>query len=338
VPVSQDWDQRTKLTGVKVLKLGSRQAHHPALRIAARVAIAVLAVMLLSTALYVLSQRNVTTPVTKDDALRRFRATRAHEDAAEATPTPTSVPATASPAVTVRPGAPAAAKQANAASVRPGPASPAAQSTNASGPYTLPAEGVYSYHASGGDSVSLAGASHTYPSEVYDTVTHAGGCLWKSEFDIAKENESFRTLCSEPGRLSLLEDRREITYFGQKESEDPHCHPPFVFHDVTETTGATTNTVCDSSDAHIDAQSTYLGHEAVIVGATPVDAVHIKFHGTITGRARGTADEQLWVVPQTGLVLRWDRLEDADGDALFGANIHYHEKATFVLESLTPST
>jgi hypothetical protein len=44
------------------------------------------------------------------------------------------------------------------------------------------------------------------------------------------------------------------------------------------------------------------------------------------------------VLPQTGLVLRWERTADAAGNGFFGANIHYHEKATFLLESLTPST
>jgi hypothetical protein len=165
-----------------------------------------------------------------------------------------------------------------------------------------------------------------------------GGCLWKSEFDIAKENESTRTLCSEPGRLSLLEDKRQVTYFGQTETEDPRCHPPFVFHDVKQTPGSTTSGVCDSGDTHIDVQGTYLGHEPITIGATAIDAVRLRFHGTLTGRATGSADDQLWVVPQTGLVLRWERTADATGDALFGAKVHYHEHATFVLESLTPST
>jgi hypothetical protein len=308
------------------------------LRVAARVACAVLAVVLLATALFVLAQRHVTTPVTKDEALRRFRATRAHEDAAQQAIGFASPSAPPSTAVTARARASAPARQASSPPVSPGAASPGPQPVSGPGPYTPPAEGVYTYRATGGDSISIAGASHTYPSEVYDTVTHTGGCLWKSEFDIAEENKSTRTLCSEPGRLSLLEDRREVTYFGQAETEDPHCHPPFVFHDVTEVPGSTMSGVCDSSDTHINVQSTYLGHEAVIVGGTPVDAVRLKFHGTLTGRARGTADEQLLVLPQTGLVLRWERTADADGNAFFGANIHYHEKATFLLESLTPST
>jgi hypothetical protein len=323
---------------VEALKLGPRRARLRGLRVAMRVAIAVLAVVLLATALFVLAQRHVTTPVTKDAALRRFRATRSHEGAADAAPATTTPSALSSPVVTARAGAPAPARHANSAPVSLGAASPGSQSVGGPAPYTPPAEGVYSYRATGGDSISLAGASHTYPSEVYDTVTHTGGCQWKSEFDIAEENKSTRTLCSEPGRLSLLEDRRQVTYFGQTETEDPHCRPPFVFHDATEVPGSTISSVCDSSDTHIDVQSTYVRHETVTVGGSPVDAVHLKLHGTFTGRADGTADEQLWVFPQTGLVLRWERTEDAYASAAFGANIHYHEKATLVLESLTPST
>ena len=50
------------------------------------------------------------------------------------------------------------------------------------------------------------------------------------------------------------------------------------------------------------------------------------------------AEEDLWLVPQTGLVLRWDRTEDVEGNGFFTAHVQYHERATFVLESLTPST
>lgn len=323
---------------MKALNLGQRRVRNRGLRIASRVAIAVLAVVLLAAALFVLSQRNVTTPVTKGEALRRFRATRSQEDAATQSTAPTTPEAPPSTAVAAHFGAPVPAKRPGVTPAGAAPASPAAHPLDGVAGYTAPAEGVYSYRATGGDSISLAGASHTYPSEVYDTVTHAGGCLWRSQFDIAKENQATRTLCGEPGRLSLLEDKRQVTYFGQTETEDARCHPPILFHDVSETPGSTFSTACDSSDTHIEATSTYVGHEAVTVGSSPVDAVRLKFHGTLTGRANGTADEQLWIVPQTGLVLRWDRAEDAEANAAFGANIHYHEKASFLLESLTPST
>jgi len=73
------------------------------------------------------------------------------------------------------------------------------------------------------------------------------------------------------------------------------------------------------------------------IGSQSVDAVHLAFHAEVTGRANGTADEQMWVLPQSGLVLRWERTEDASSNAAFGAKIHYHEHVVFVLESLAPS-
>jgi hypothetical protein len=310
---------------------------HRRLRVILAVVTAGIAALFIAATLFVLSQRHVTTPVTKADALRRFRAARAHEAPADQPSGAGGLEAPPSTAAATGAAVSAPTRRASASGVNPAGAR-SANVAGGPGPYTLPAEGVYAYHASGGDTISVAGASHTYPSTVYDTITHQGGCLWRSEFDIAKENESTRTLCSEPGRLSLLEDKRQITYFGQTETEDPKCHPPFVFHDLTEAVGASTNGVCDSSDSHIEVKATYLGHDPVTVDGVALDAVHLRCVGTVRGRANGTADEQLWVVPQTGLVLRWDRTEDANGNGFFNVNVHYHEKATFVLESLTPST
>ncbi|MBV8160437.1 MAG: hypothetical protein JO265_05895, partial [Acidimicrobiia bacterium] len=96
-----------------------------------------------------------------------------------------------------------------------------------------------------------------------------------------------------------------------------------------------TCTASDGSAARIEA--TYLGHEPVQVGGASVDAVHLHLHSTLTGRAQGTADEQFWLLPQNGLVLRWDRSVDTMADAAFGANVHYQEHASFLLESLTPA-
>ena len=302
------------------------------LRWAARIAIAVLDVVLLATAVFVLTQRNVTTPITRSEALRRFRSARSHEEEdALAGPT-TTTSTTAVAASAVRSGAPGAKAQPRAA---PAPGAAPSQPPSGPGPYVLPDEGVYAYRTSGGDSISLA--SHTYPSETYASVTHAGGCQWKNEFDVAEENIDTKTMCGEPGRLDLLEDRRAVIYFGQTESEDLRCDPPMVLDDVNELPGATFNAVCHSSDTTAAVQWTYLGHEAVTVGNVPVDAVHLSGHGVLKGRADGTSDEQFWLLPQTGLVLRWERLEDANAHA-FGASIHYHEQAKFLLESLTPST
>ena len=304
------------------------------LRRAVQAAIGVVLVLFVAATAFVLNQRHVTTPITRPEALRRFRSEQAREQAAAQAPTATtsSTATSANQASSVLGLGPATS------AVGPVPHPQPSHASTGPAPYSLPAEGVYAYRTTGGESISLAGASHTYPSETYANSTHAGGCTWRNEFDVAQENVDTRTLCSQPGRLLQVEDRRAVTFFGQTESEDLHCDPPIVVHDVSEAPGDTRDTVCHSSDTTAYVHGTYVGRESVTVGTASVDAVHLRVHGILKGRANGTADEQMWILPQTGLVLRWERLENADANAAFGANIHYHEHSSFTLESLTPAT
>jgi hypothetical protein len=268
----------------------------------ARVVVALAAVVLLATAVFVVTQRHVTTPITREQALGRFRKTRI-----EPQPLTTLLVEGAPSPARAAPGNPRVGSTAH--SPAPGSASASASSARSVAPtpptaYTAPAEGVYAYRTTGGESISLGGASHT---------------------------------CSEPGRLLELAEARQVTFFGQTEREDLRCDPPALQHETTEPVGTATSAVCRSGDTTAHVEASFVGHDAVIVGASPVDAVRLGLHATITGRAHGTADEQMWVLPQTGLVLRLNRTTDADANGFFGADIHYHEEATFVLTSLTPS-
>ena len=52
----------------------------------------------------------------------------------------------------------------------------------------------------------------------------------------------------------------------------------------------------------------------------------------------GSGARWVTLLPQTALVLRWDRTVDTMANAAFGADVHYQEQATFLLESLTPTS
>ncbi|MBV8234559.1 MAG: hypothetical protein JO075_02545 [Acidimicrobiia bacterium] len=302
---------------------------------------AVTAVTVLGADLFILSQRNVTTPVTLGQALGRLHQAQTGLPPQASTALSGPAPVAALPAAqasTARRSALVGTPKLPPTPTSVAVAAAATHASPAANPYALPAEGVYAYRTTGGESISVAGASHSYPPETYATVRHLGGCQWLNENDVIKEHVDKRTLCSEPGHLLQLEQSREVTFFGKTDGGDYVCAPPETQHDTTEQVGATTVGTCTASDgsaARIEA--TYLGHEPVQVGGASVDAVHLHLHSTLTGRAQGTADEQFWLLPHSGLVLRWDRSVDTMADAAFGANVHYQEQATFLLESLTPA-
>lgn len=306
------------------------------------IGVAIAVVGLLAANLYVLTQRNVTTRVSLGEAVGRLH--HAQRDAAGgssigAQATSTSVP----PSSTHHPAdAPAQAPRALTAPSdlrRPAvvlAAHPASTPQPVPPPYGLPSEGVYGYATSGGESISVAGASHSYPSETYASVRHLGGCQWQNENDVIKEHVDTRTLCSEPGRFSQLAQGRDVTFYGKTDGGNFACSPPLIEHEVVETPGTTLTGRCADSSTAATIAVTYVGHDQRVVGGTQVDAVHLQVHSTMTGRVRGAEDEQFWVLSTNGLVLEWDRSIDTLADAAFGADVRYQEHATFVLESLTP--
>jgi hypothetical protein len=82
---------------------------------------------------------------------------------------------------------------------------------------------------------------------------------------------------------------------------------------------------------------TFVGTERIVVGGESIRTIHLSVVGTFTGRATGTSHEELWLVPETGMTVRWDRKVDTNADSVFG-KVHYTENASFVLTSLVPAT
>src|SRR5439155_624470 len=115
--------------------------------------------------------------------------------------------------------------------------------------------------------------------------------------------------------------------------------PPMLVSASSEAAG--TKSVAMGSDATGDTVTvhrTYEGRVPLAIGGKTIAAVRIHLAGTSAGKSQGTFVDDLWLDPVTGLTLRWDRTVDEVADASFGARVHYTEKASFVLESLTPRT
>jgi hypothetical protein len=314
------------------------EKRRPRARRRIRIALAVVLVLdlaVLGTDVFLLSNRSSTTAVDLQDALVTFRSlggatpvtsapaggvevTAPHDDAAPVASTPATQAATTIAAPTAPP--------------------PAASPTTTPVGLAAPAEGVYSYRTSGGESITVLGAHHDYPTTTYAAVHRTGGCGWQIRAEVVKEHVDERTMCSQADGLLQLGQTRQVEFFGNRDGGSYTCAPPQVQFTVGDAPGGTSSADCADADggaAHL--VRTFLGASQVTVGGVAVEVVRIRIDGTITGRARGTSSDTLTLVAGTGLPVRWERSVDTVADA-FGASVRYVEHATFDLTSLTPQT
>ena len=285
-------------------------------------------VILLGIGGWFVMQRNKTTVVGLDRALTEFRA----EPAEPAEP---AVEARAEGSVTnqAKPAEdPETSEQAAA-----GPATlQLEKAAPTDGPYVRPAAGVYAYAAKGRESISILGAHHDYPDEVFATVRHLDGCRWEHQNQVIEEHVDTRILCSESGRYKQIQQMRSIEFFGKREAPVLRCEPAQVHHAIEDEPGAKTTAHCtDGEGTEATIVRTFEGIRKLDVGDQVVEAVKFSLHSLMSGKTNGTADDHLWIHPKTGMTLRWDRQVDTMATA-YGAQVHYLEDASFVLKSLDP--
>jgi hypothetical protein len=302
------------------------------------VVLLVMALAVLSADVFLLSQRNVTTIVDFNDALAGFRAAPALAAPIDDTTTSTATPSTS----TTSTSTPSSAPPTSPGTMPPGSAPPAAPITTAAptGPaaYTVPAPGVYTYRTTGSERISLASAQHKYPERTYATVRHGSGCEWQYRNEVVKEHVDMLQICSQPGRLTQVEQRRDVSFFGQTEGGSARCDPALVLHGADLAPGHRIETTCASSDgSSFVLTRTFRGHDQRRIGDRTIDVVVVDLQSAMTGKKRGRSADTLWFAADTGLLVRWERMVDTVADTAYGASVHYTEEASFELESLTPS-
>src|SRR5258708_18470120 len=158
------------------------------------------------------------------------------------------------------------------------------------------------------------------------------------EFDVVQEHVDRRTQCGHSGALLELDQSRSVSFFGVTQASDYTFTPPQLMVAVGEVPGTTRDSFCSGSMGTAKLRVTDLGHQTVMIGGSAVDVVRVVVDGVLSGKARGkTHDDQL-VEAKTGLVVAWSRWVDSYADTSFGTNVHYTEQASFLLESMVPTT
>jgi len=301
-------------------------------RRAARPAVGVSIVLVLGTDLFFLTQRNVTTPVSLNQSVARFRAS-------QATTTTTALVQPTAPTTTVPTASPGRrATTATTAALTGAGSKPGASAPSASGPFTAPAEGVYAYATTGNETVSLGNARHDYPSESFATLRHGPGCRWDFEHRVIEEHVETAHYCGLPDVLQFLSNTQKETFYGQTQSVDFTCDPPETEVRVGDDPGTKRTFACSISDgSHAVETVTYLGRDQLTVDGTAVEAFHVLIEGTESGKVNGTSRLEKWVHPVSGLLVR-EVVHVVSHSQAFGATVDYQEDASYKLERLDPTT
>ena len=299
--------------------------------------------------IFVLTQRDRATPIDLATALRSFRHARplsrgldpsqaggagAPGAGAGQGPTAGAAAAPAGPGT----GDPAAAAVA-VHPVPPGPAGPApAAATTAGAAFVAPAEGVYVYDTTGGESISMFGARHDYPAQSYASVHRLAGGAWQMDVTVVKEHVDHYTFGAEPGRDVESAQGREVTFFGQTDGATYSADPPALLADAAAVPGSATEAVFRGADGSTArSRIVSVGRQEISVGGTAVDTYAITLDSVMSGKASGSEHDQVWLDPTTGLIVKLHRDIDTQAHAVFG-NVRYIEHATFSLHSRTPNT
>jgi hypothetical protein len=300
------------------------------------IAVAVGAVTLLAADLFIITQRDVTTRVGLGQALHQFRDQPASADLKVAAARPTGEAATPGPS---RPSVPAPASPVTKAVAARSGAPGTLDRPVVTVPFTPPVEGVYAYETDGGESISLGGAHHEYPSTTYATVRHAEGGLWDVAWPIIKEHVDSYRFASGRGRALQLSEGQRVTFYGQTDGMTYTSDPSQVVADVNAAPNSHADFVFRGANQadYAENRLTYLGRERVRIGTATIEAFHTVIDATLHGKAEGRSRVEMWLHPDTGAVLKMRRTLDSTAHAVFGT-VHYAERATFVLRSLTPQT
>lgn len=206
------------------------------------------------------------------------------------------------------------------------------------GPTTGPAPGVYTYDATGSESIDMGPVplpKRTIPSTVTLVVQPDGTC-WTLDLNLMAEHTETTRVCREPdGGLSLPSQTKTEQVPGFRVGITNTCDPAAILSPTaTELPIACTETFDVSGlmlTIQLEGTATSAPGGSVTVDGQTVDTVHLHFDLTGTGDLKGHSIEDWWVTVE-GLPVRIERDIDLDGPG------HFVENSSLVLRSLEPRT
>lgn len=287
---------------------------------------ALIAILVLSTAAFVLALRDQSTPIPVRTAIDRFREqTATNATTSTLTPTPRNDRVASIDLRRVEP------TTTSALSTTTSTPSTTMLTRSESAGHPLPKPGVYVYRTTGGDEVDVLGGSrHRYPDTTTVTVVqNSDGCA-RAQWDALKERWEWWDLCRR--NSGILEPRLAVyhEFFSRSDTTNFTCDAQAWVVPARPTSGWTFE--CNAPNQRSVLTATTIDDHSTILG---VSALHVHLEATISGTIEGTFVQDNWLDPTNGLILRRITSVRSTSDTPLGRT-HYREDYTIELTSLTP--
>jgi len=197
---------------------------------------------------------------------------------------------------------------------------------------TEPGEpGVYHYDTVGFESVdALAGARHDYPA-VTAMIVEERPCGAVVRWEPLGQRRDEWWHCGPGPSVSTIVEFHE--WFGIDDTTETSCEG---LHLEAARGEGWWEASCMRLDTVIAITLEHLGSERLLVGSEEVLTVHVRMVETTSGRTSGTRTTDLWVVPDTPLLVR-KRVVDRSSSSSPIGDVTYVEEYTLMLRSLSPS-
>jgi hypothetical protein len=200
----------------------------------------------------------------------------------------------------------------------------------------LPASGVYRYQTTGGEQLSIAGISRSFPTTTQMIVTAANGCATMMWEPLTQHVEGWVECPEKTGGLEITSAPSYEQIAGAQTTSVIRCPAGMYFVPPHTFTGERWSTTCHSPGETVLFSGRVLGQGSVKVGDATVPALHIHIDLSFTGAQSGPNPNDIWVSPATGLILRQSETVNVTQQTGPLGSVRYQEHMTIALTSMVP--
>ncbi len=199
----------------------------------------------------------------------------------------------------------------------------------------LPPAGVYGYRTSGGERLSFAGISRSFPATT-DMIVTESRCA-TLEWEPLEQHMEGLVECPQPdGALTI---RAALSYeqiAGTQNTGVIRCPAGTYLVPPDPRVGTRWQTTCHSTGERVVFTGQVVGRPEVDVGGQKVPALHTRLDLSFSGSERGLNPNDYWVSPQDGLILEQRETVDLVQKAGPLGSVRYSEQMAIRLNSVTP--